>query len=61
MLHYKAISRHWYTRFADIALIIFGLIVMVYTTSLTIQSWVGGGEAKSPGYCDERKHMGPAF
>ncbi|TLD39144.1 amino acid transporter-like protein [Venturia nashicola] len=61
MLHYKAISRTWYSRFADVALIIFGFIVMVYTTSLTIQSWVSGGEAKSPGYCDAKKHMRPAL
>ncbi|QDS67443.1 hypothetical protein FKW77_000451 [Venturia effusa] len=60
MLHYKAISRTWYSRFADVALIIFGFVVMVYTTSLTIQSWISGGEAKSPGYCDERKKGNPA-
>jgi proton-coupled amino acid transporter len=61
MLHYKAISRHWYSRVADVALIVFGFIVMVYTTSLTVKSWVGGGDVKPPSYCDERKHMSPTF
>lgn len=47
MLHYKAVApykvwtRTW--KVADIALCIFGLMSMVYTTSLTIKSW--GGES----------------
>jgi solute carrier family 36 (proton-coupled amino acid transporter) len=52
MLHYKAISRNLAQRIADIVLIIFGIVVMVYTTLLTVKSWVAGNSPKAPGYCD---------
>lgn len=54
MLHYRGVSRTFWQRFADIVLIIFGFVGMVYTTALTIQSWVAGGHKKTHGYCDER-------
>jgi proton-coupled amino acid transporter len=54
MLHYKAISRTLLQKIADVALIIFGLVVMIYTTTLTVKSWVGGHSVKPPGYCDEK-------
>jgi proton-coupled amino acid transporter len=38
---------------ADVSLIVFGFIVMVYTTGLTMKSWIAG-DVKPPGYCDER-------
>jgi proton-coupled amino acid transporter len=59
MLHYRAISRNWWQKAADIALIIFGSIMMVYTTTLTVSSWVSGGSSKPPGYCDERRGISP--
>ncbi|KAH8598108.1 vacuolar amino acid transporter 3 [Bisporella sp. PMI_857] len=56
MLHYRAVAKNRYWKIADIALCIFGLVVMVYTTSLTVISWVGGADApKVPGYCDKKK------
>lgn len=56
MLHYKAIARTKLWKVADIALCVFGLVVMVYTTSLTVISWVGGTEAPGlPSYCDKKK------
>ncbi|KAL1635172.1 hypothetical protein SLS56_001924 [Neofusicoccum ribis] len=53
LLHYRAVSRTTWQRFADIALIVIGLVMMIYTTALTIRSWVGGSNVKPPGYCDE--------
>lgn len=47
------------TRFrktADVLLCIFGLIVMGYTTSLTVISWASGvSEPGLPSYCDKKK------
>ncbi|KAF2669610.1 hypothetical protein BT63DRAFT_372711 [Microthyrium microscopicum] len=54
MLHYRAVSKTWQQRLADIVLIIFGIVGMVYTTSLTVKSWVTGHSTKPPGYCDSR-------
>lgn len=54
MLHLKAVASSRKQRVADMLLCAFGLIVMVYTTTLTVRSWIQGGEgAKAPGYCDE--------
>ena len=53
LLHFKAIASSKAQRIGDISLCVFGIIVMVYTTSLTIVSWAGGSSAKPPGYCDE--------
>ncbi|OLN84972.1 Vacuolar amino acid transporter 3-like protein 1 [Colletotrichum chlorophyti] len=55
LLHYKAVARNKLWRISDIALCIFGLIAMGYTTTLTVYSWAGGSsEPSSPGYCDRR-------
>jgi proton-coupled amino acid transporter len=54
MLHYRAISKTRFQRFADIVLIIFGFVGMAYTTTLTIKSWIASDSVKPPGYCDER-------
>lgn len=52
-MHYKAVSDRTWKRVADLALCVFGVVVMGYTTSLTIISWTQGGQdAKPPGYCD---------
>ncbi|KAM0523292.1 hypothetical protein ACHAPE_001787 [Trichoderma viride] len=53
LLHYKGVARNKYWKYSDIALCIFGLIAMVYTTSLTVMSWANS-EPKLPGYCDRR-------
>ncbi|OJD31134.1 transmembrane amino acid transporter [Diplodia corticola] len=54
LLHYRAVSRTFWQRFADISLIVVGMVMMLYTTALTINSWVGGDSTKPPGYCDDK-------
>jgi proton-coupled amino acid transporter len=54
MLHYRAVARTTYARVIDVLVCIIGLVGMVYTTTLTINSWVAGGTEKAPGYCDGR-------
>ncbi|RFU34624.1 hypothetical protein B7463_g1703, partial [Scytalidium lignicola] len=55
MLHYKAVAKSNFRKTADVILCIFGFIVMVYTTSLTVLSWASGGaEPSLPSYCDKR-------
>lgn len=52
MLHYRGVAKSLFMKIADVALCVFGAIVMAYTTSLTIANWAnddGGGLAK---YCD---------
>ena len=53
MLHLKAIANSKKQRIADVTLCVFGLVVMVYTTALTVQNWANGSSSKPPGYCDE--------
>ncbi|KAL3428291.1 amino acid transporter [Phlyctema vagabunda] len=54
MLHYKGVAKTSFRKACDVLLCIFGLIVMVYTTSLTVISWAGGDSApKLPGYCEK--------
>ena len=55
MLHYRAVARTTTARVLDILVCILGAVSMVYTTALTINSWVHGDNGKPPGYCDERK------
>ncbi|KAI9841196.1 MAG: neutral amino acid transporter [Sclerophora amabilis] len=52
MLHYKAVARTTSERGRDIALVVFGIVVMFYTTTLTLIGWVNGNDEKTPGYCD---------
>ncbi|WEW61308.1 hypothetical protein PRK78_006798 [Emydomyces testavorans] len=53
LLHWKAVATSRFRRWSDIALAIFGTIVCVYTTTLTIQNWAAGtGDSKKPGHCD---------
>jgi solute carrier family 36 (proton-coupled amino acid transporter) len=54
MLHYRAIASSRLAKTSDILLCILGIVGMVYTTVLTISSWLHGGVVKSPGYCDEK-------
>ncbi|CAD6581993.1 MAG: neutral amino acid transporter [Alectoria sarmentosa] len=53
MLHFKAVADSKRKRIADVILCVFGGVVMVYTTALTIKSWANGSSSKPPGYCDE--------
>ena len=56
MLHYKAVAATRFRKICDIALGVFGTIVMVYTTTQTVISWAeGGGNKPSVGYCDSRR------
>ena len=52
MLHYRAVARTSLQKIGDIMLGIFGAIVMMYTTVLTVESWARGSGAPQPGYCD---------
>lgn len=54
MLHYRSVARNRFWRISDIALCVFGVIAMVYTTSLTVMSWANSGGVRLPGYCDEK-------
>lgn len=54
MLHYRAVARTTALRAMDVLLCIVGAIGMVYTTTLTINSWIQGSTPKTPGYCDNR-------
>jgi proton-coupled amino acid transporter len=40
MFHYKALARTRRQRVADVALALFGVVVMVYVTSVTLSSWI---------------------
>lgn len=61
MLHFKAVAKSRFRKACDVLLCIFGLVVMLYTTSLTIISWAsGGGEPSLPSYCDKKK-LGEIF
>lgn len=54
MLHYRAVARTSFARILDIIVGILGLVGMVYTTALTVNSWVSGGMKPPAGYCDGR-------
>lgn len=51
-MHYKAVSNTTWKKVADLLLCVFGVVVMGYTTALTVISWTQGQETKPPGYCD---------
>lgn len=56
MLHFRGVAKTRFRKGADVLLCIFGLTVMVYTTTLTVKSWAqGGGEPGLPSYCDKKK------
>ncbi|KAI6710038.1 hypothetical protein PZA11_000902 [Diplocarpon coronariae] len=58
MLHFKAVSKTRFRKACDVILGIFGLVVMVYTTVLTVISWASGTEEPgSPSYCDTQKFL----
>lgn len=57
-MHYKVVARNRWQRISDLLLCVFGVLVMGYTTALTVISWTNGsGQPKAPGYCDESKFL----
>ncbi|KAJ5977265.1 hypothetical protein N7501_000607 [Penicillium viridicatum] len=52
LLHLRACARSKRQAIADVALSVFGAICCVYTTYLTLMSWMGPNVPQSPGYCD---------
>ncbi|KAJ1921335.1 hypothetical protein H4219_000651 [Mycoemilia scoparia] len=44
MLHYKGLATTTWTRLKDIILAVFGTLVMIYVTMLTVRSWASGDE-----------------
>lgn len=55
LLHYKGVARSRLWKASDIALCIFGIVAMGYTTSLTIMSWAKASGPALPGYCDSKR------
>jgi solute carrier family 36 (proton-coupled amino acid transporter) len=59
MLHFKAVAKTKVRKAADVLLCIFGFVVMVYTTSLTMISWASGDQAPGlPSYCEKKNNTG---
>ncbi|KAL8764399.1 MAG: hypothetical protein Q9184_000104 [Pyrenodesmia sp. 2 TL-2023] len=52
LLHFRAVAHTPWQKVSDVCLCAFGLIMMVYTTGLTLQSWASAPSRKAPGYCD---------
>ena len=52
-MHYRAVSTKVWQKVANVMLVMFGLTVMGYTTSLTVLKWISGGQERVIGYCDE--------
>ena len=52
-MHYRAVATKPWQKVANIMVVIFGLTVMGYTTSLTVLKWIHGGQEVVIGYCDE--------
>ncbi|QIX00247.1 hypothetical protein AMS68_005764 [Peltaster fructicola] len=57
MMHYRAAATKNWHKITDVLLVILGVVSMVYTTVLTINSWIAGDATKEPGYCDRRHHL----
>jgi proton-coupled amino acid transporter len=52
LLHLRACARSKRQAIADVTLAVFGTICCIYTTFLTLKSWMGPEVPQSPGYCD---------
>ncbi|KAL8952302.1 MAG: hypothetical protein Q9222_001791 [Ikaeria aurantiellina] len=50
MLHFRAVAQSRRQQVIDVILCIFGFVVMVYTTTLTVRDWAGGSGPKARGY-----------
>ncbi|KAF2168812.1 hypothetical protein M409DRAFT_20829 [Zasmidium cellare ATCC 36951] len=55
LMHYRVVATRTWQRVVDVLLVIFGFLIMSYTTALTIIAWVDGQKDSSPGYCDGLK------
>lgn len=56
MLHFRAVAKSRFRKTADVVLCVFGAIVMVYTTTLTVLNWVNSGAAVPvPKFCDGKR------
>lgn len=55
MLHMRGVAKTSFRKACDVILCIFGLVVMAYTTALTLKSWAGAAEPGLPSYCDKKK------
>jgi len=53
-MHFRAVATRFWQRAIDVFLVVFGFAAMAYTTTMTVRSWVAGGQEKAPGYCDEQ-------
>lgn len=52
LMHYRVAATQRWQKVLDIILVVFGVCVMVYTTALTVDSWIRGSVVSEPGYCD---------
>ncbi|KAF2765189.1 hypothetical protein EJ03DRAFT_355128 [Teratosphaeria nubilosa] len=52
LMHYRAVADRPWQRITDLMLVVFGFVIMAYTTALTIINWVGGGQEEMPGQVD---------
>ncbi|KAG0172218.1 neutral amino acid transporter [Apophysomyces sp. BC1034] len=48
LFHLKAIARTWQQKALDIAIIVFGVVSMTYTTFITVSLWTASGEPAPP-------------
>ncbi|KAI7862566.1 transmembrane amino acid transporter protein-domain-containing protein [Spinellus fusiger] len=48
LFHLKAVARTWKQKTIDIAIIVFGLIAMIYTTYITVSLWSAEGSEGTP-------------
>ncbi|KAI8377404.1 transmembrane amino acid transporter protein-domain-containing protein [Radiomyces spectabilis] len=56
LFHLKAIARTWKQKAIDIAILLFGILSMTYTTGITIALWSQGGEAAPISRCTPNGH-----
>lgn len=56
MLHYRGVARNRFWKYSDVILCVFGMVAMVYTTTLTAMSWADE-DPKAPGYCDKQGNV----
>jgi proton-coupled amino acid transporter len=48
LFHYKAIARTWQQKAIDIAIMVFAIVCMTYTTMITVQLWFSDAPADTP-------------
>ncbi|KFY22956.1 hypothetical protein V493_06205 [Pseudogymnoascus sp. VKM F-4281 (FW-2241)] len=56
MLHYRAVATTRFRKLSDVFLCVCGVIVMVYTTSMTVMKWTSGDKViPVPKFCDGKR------